>query len=1049
MASGPSVLQRLAGLNRSGRLVKPLQYTQVKSFIAEVGEKAVLEILSRLEEQAEEVGDPTEFLRSATASVGSSTPASAATSGSSGRKPGGMIARRLQNLNKSARLNKPVDFGRVEAALGSLGMARAMTILQGVEDAAEDIADPTAYIRAAVRSTGGAVSDDEEAEEVQQEEEAAEEEDIEVEIEEEEQMPSKAVKQEPKGDLKGGKSKGKSKGKGKDKKGKGSWVVKKEEDLTEAERIERRVEWLNRNRSFSSDIDPKSVLPALETLGFRQSMRVLRRLEESTDVADPNEFIRDLVGRSGWVWANPETIDEDTKVAKRVAWLNQFGCLRKPINWPEIADMLDSLKVAHAMVLLRELEMQGSKVADPTAYIKHAAGQAGADEIQLPSADTADTVIMKRISELNSGGDLAAPIDSSALVADLTRLGEEPALQLLQEVADKGTSVKDPSGYIRFKLKARLASLGTSLDAPTDEKTKILKRVEWLNDYGGLLKDIDYEAVSSTLAGVGFDRSMTILKELEDQRSNTQDPTAFILKSGQASKRRASTGPHPQASRQKIAHSSPASQASSGEAATPLEALNDFMLFLNSSPATKNRVSLAEVAAALDALGTKRAMRILKQMKEKGLGLDDPVAYIQAAAGAQGMTRVKAEPGYEESHDVDDVTKLTSRLNWLNDFAGLTQPIIVDEVIGALYCLGVPQSLTICRGLQERASGISDPTRYIKSAVQRVNQASIMGTVKEESEGEEEEEEIEEMEDSAEGVEAEAAEETEEQEAAEAEAADETEEQEAVEETQEAVEDWDEIEEEPAFGWDEIEEDLELPAPAGKVARTEATKDAAAAASAAAAAMAAKRAEKRQQAPKRVVGALTGYSQAVPARATAKGLAAHGDKEEPKDAEEQPVQSSSGSKAKNKMPVSPQEKLVQVRDYALKNGIHLDDACLKAMARLPFYKNKDLVEEVVLGGRNRTGIKNPSRYLMSRVSRMSTGLGVEQGLAMELAVSLGIVLNNDCLDELASIPRQESRAIMHELAKDAVTKADPVQYIMREVLKCRAQADARPFGGSR
>eukprot|EP00930_Biecheleria_cincta_P098727 TRINITY_DN90379_c0_g1_i1.p1 TRINITY_DN90379_c0_g1~~TRINITY_DN90379_c0_g1_i1.p1 ORF type:complete len:1044 (+),score=286.14 TRINITY_DN90379_c0_g1_i1:31-3162(+) len=1043
MASGPSVLQRLAGLNRSGRLVKPLQYTQVKSFIAEVGEKTVLEILDRLEEQAEDVGDPTEFLRSAVASVGGSAPAAAATAGSSGRKPAAssaLIARRLQSLNKSERLNKPVNCGRVEAALGSLGMARAMTILQGVEDAAEDIADPTAYIRTAVRSAGGAVSDDEaeEPEDVQEEalEDAAEEEDIEVEIEEEEQTPSKRVKQEPKSDQKGGKGKGKSKGKGKDKKGKGSWVVKKEEDLTEAERIERRVQWINRNRSFSSEIDPKSVLPALETLGFRQSMRVLRRLEEATDVSDPNEFIRDLVGRSGWVWANPETIDEDTKVAKRVAWLNQFGCLRKPINWPEVADLLDSLKVAHAMVLLRELEMQGNKVADPTAYIKHAAEQAGADEILLPPADTADTVIMKRISELNSGGELAAPIDSSALVADLTRLGEEPALQLLQEVADKGTSVKDPSGYIRFKLKARLASMGTSLEAPTDDKTKILKRIEWLNDYGGLLKDIDYEAVSSTLAGVGFDRSMTILKELEDQRSSTQDPTAFILNSAQASKRRGSTGPQPQASRQKIAHSSPGSQATSGEAGTALEALNDFMLFLNSSPGKKNKVSLAEIAAALDALGTKRAMRILKQMKEKGLGLDDPVAYIQAAAGRHGMTRVKAEPGYEDSHDVDDVTKLTSRLNWLNDFAGLTQPIIVDEVIGALYCLGVPQSLSICRGLQERASSISDPTRYIKSAVQRANQASITGTVKEESEAEEDEEEIEEMEDSAEGVEAEAAEEPEEEE-------------QAVEETQEpevnadVEEEWDEIEEEPAFGWDEIDEDLEPPGPPAKVARTEATKDAAAAASAAAAAMAAKRAEKRQQAPKRVVGALTGYSQVVPARATVKQvLGARGAKE---DGEEQPAQ----SKPKSKMPVSPQEKLVQVRDYALKNGIHLDDECLKALARLPFYKTKDLVEEVVLGGRNRTGIKNPSRYLMSRVSRMSVGLGVEQGIAMELAVSLGIVLNNECLDELASIPRQESQAIMRELAKDPETKADPVEYIKREVLRCRAQVDARPFGGGR
>ncbi|CAL1150379.1 unnamed protein product, partial [Cladocopium goreaui] len=87
-------------------------------------------------------------------------------------------------------------------------------------------------------------------------------------------------------------------------------------------------------------------------------------------------------------------------------------------------------------------------------------------------------------------------------------------------------------------------------------------------------------------------------------------------------------------------------------------------------------------------------------------------------------------------------------------------------------------------------------------------------------------------------------------------------------------------------------------------------------------------------------------------------------------------------------------------------------------------------------GRDRQGVRNPSRYLNNRVEKLTVPLGVEQGIAMELAVSLGVVLNNDALDELASIPRKESHAIIRELAKGS-HGSDPMSYVMEEVYKCR------------
>merc|ERR1712154_185345 len=127
--------------------------------------------------------------------------------------------------------------------------------------------------------------------------------------------------------------------------------------------------------------------------------------------------------------------------------------------------------------------------------------------------------------------------------------------------------------------------------------------------------------------------------------------------------------------------------------------------------------------------------------------------------------------------------------------------------------------------------------------------------------------------------------------------------------------------------------------------------------------------------------------------------------------------------------LTPQEKLLKVRQYALKQKLDLDPQCLKALARLAFPRAKDLIDDCALGGRDRTGVKNPSRYLMIGAQKFQAGLGVEQGIAMELAVSLGVVLNNDALDELASVHRKESHQIIRALATDADAKSDPMGFI--------------------
>merc|ERR1712151_1482631 len=243
-----------------------------------------------------------------------------------------------------------------------------------------------------------------------------------------------------------------------------------------------------------------------------------------------------------------------------------------------------------------------------------------------------------------------------------------------------------------------------------DDETKILKRIEWLNDYGGLMQDIDYNQVAATLESIGIDHAMTILKELEDKRQGIQDPNVFILNAISSSwKRNASTVKPAQGKGKVAARPAGNRRGAVGGGATDLKTLTGFVGFLNKNSRSKKVIKFSDIASALDSLGSQKAFAVLQDMQERGLGLDDPVTYTRAAAQRSGG--ITNAPTENVEHD--DVGKITKRLNWLNQFGGISKKIKADEVIGALYCLGVPQSMAILRGLQEKGTKVADPTSYI------------------------------------------------------------------------------------------------------------------------------------------------------------------------------------------------------------------------------------------------------------------------------------------------------------------------------------------------
>lgn len=1019
--AGNAVLKRVAALNRSGNLARPLRYSEVRGSLDAVGEVAALRILAELE--GAEADDPAAFVCEAAAAVGATPRKVTGHRASTGQDA--TMEKRVRVLNGSGKLVEPIVYERVQEPLCSLGVGQAMTILMALEDSADSVLDPTEYIREAVRGAGGVVAESDHEGEEPEEDAALPQPRTPI-------QPQQPPAEGPRGFVK------REAAAAAPRRGDGvkrELMGAKAEGLTEVERIERHLAWLTKNGKVTEPIIADKVLPALDCIGFRQAMRVLKRLEESPGVSDPNEFILDLVGRSGWIWAKPDVIDDDEKVAKRVAWLNQFGGLQKVIDWAEVADTLDGLRVPHAMVVLRELEVNSATVKDPTLFITQAVSDAGEDEVQAPVQGDKDSPVFQRLAWLNEHGNLAAAIDFDEVGLDLGRIKEKDAMQILQEIENKGAGVRDPTGYVKFKLKAKIAMCGASLEEEDDDETKISKRVEWLNDYGGLLQDIDYNRVASHLGRAGIEHAMTVLKELEDKRMGVPNPTSFILSAvaspvafgGSASSGR-SGRPHRAASRAGGAGGGAAANAANAGLAT-LSSLVELL-----SRRSKRPVKLGEVAGALDTLGAD-AERVLQDMQEKGLGLDDPVAYIRAKADRKASALAEAA-----GQGDDDVSKLTKRVLWLNKFGGLAKPIKPSEVVGAFYCLGVQQSMSILGGLQERGASVPDPTKYLKAQIRHANGVAVAGPgwAKEEVGAEEDDAEEEEAGEDGEALAAEAA---------------------------ALAEEYDEDACTCGTAWQADSRFCKrcgAKRPQASVAWDAPGADDDFLGEAAALAEAYDEEEdpqpKRRKTTKpetmRVVGAITGLKRLVPPQAEAERKRGPGvtqaDKGEAfeEDGEEgAQVAPAPPTAAPTGMLISPQEKLVQVRNLAIKCGLTLDELCLKSLTRLPFYKVKDMMDDVLLGGRDRKGVKNPSRYLTLGVQRMSCGLGVEQGIAMELAVSIGVVLNNDALDELASVPRKEAHSIIRTLAKDDEARKNPMAFIAGEVERLRTTFEARPFPG--
>lgn len=152
--------------------------------------------------------------------------------------------------------------------------------------------------------------------------------------------------------------------------------------------------------------------------------------------------------------------------------------------------------------------------------------------------------------------------------------------------------------------------------------------------------------------------------------------------------------------------------------------------WLNSHGGLTAQIKFSEVGEILDALGDTGAMKVLKDVEEKGAQIRDPTAYLKTAArraleggGSGSFTpgggSPRQEPRIAAAADPELHQKLEQFMCWMNDTVPLRKPLDIQRVIGKLTELGGDTAIDILKRLHDSPDTVNDPTGWVVTSAGR------------------------------------------------------------------------------------------------------------------------------------------------------------------------------------------------------------------------------------------------------------------------------------------------------------------------------------------
>ncbi|CAJ1451666.1 unnamed protein product [Effrenium voratum] len=373
-------------LNREVQLNGQLDYDQVARPLLNLDPAAAGEILRRLEEHAKEVRDPNGYVLSAAQRAGGKgggkgpprlkvpEPPLAPRAPPSAEDE--KIARRVSWLNQHIKLPAPLDFDRLASSFRKIGYYPSLEVLNNLEEHADTVRDPTAYVIAGIRK----VADGEGA-----------------------GMPAPSGVPVPAPPAAGGRRGGPS--------------------GHSEEKLQRRVEWLNKNVCSGEPLFADRVIPVLLPLRTTQALDILKNFEESADsVRDPNAYVIGTARRAA--------AGESIRSAPREGRQAPPEPSRRQASRPTTG---------------------GSGRAEPIGSFSSSGGRREAS--RTPRARGDEDKLRGQVNWLNDQAGLQTPLDEERVVPQLQRVGDRDAMQILKRLEDSAGSIRDPTAYVISALR--------------------------------------------------------------------------------------------------------------------------------------------------------------------------------------------------------------------------------------------------------------------------------------------------------------------------------------------------------------------------------------------------------------------------------------------------------------------------------------------------------------------------------------------------------------------------------------------------------------------
>jgi len=245
-------------------------------------------------------------------------------------------------------------------------------------------------------------------------------------------------------------------------------------------------------------------------------------------------------------------MDVEQKLNKHIGWLNHNGGLAVPITAREVIYPLCSIGHSEAMKILKDLETNASTVKNPTSWIIAAAGRHGgaagyagyagyAGVAAAPGQMDATGKIGKTVGYMNKQiTEKEKKISYQDVVGPLSLLDVTSAMRILKDLSDNIATVRDPTAYVVAAAGRRagqkrpwdmvqMSATPASVKPVGEEAKKLSRHIGYMNKHGGFTEPISYAEVKAALEAVGHRVGFKILKDLEDNKSNVQSPTGYII----------------------------------------------------------------------------------------------------------------------------------------------------------------------------------------------------------------------------------------------------------------------------------------------------------------------------------------------------------------------------------------------------------------------------------------------------------------------------------------------------------------------------------------